>query len=89
MIVRLVALSAALASAPLQCGHAADANLEQDETPGDALWQLSLRFKQSHDPAAARRTLEYLVERYPASRWAPAAREELSRDGGAVLESDK
>jgi outer membrane protein assembly factor BamD (BamD/ComL family) len=89
MIARSLALALAFAIAPLQCGHSYDPALERDETPGDALWQLSRMFHEKHDEAAARRTLEYLVERYPASRWAAAAREELDAargghgDGGA------
>lgn len=83
----LVALSVALA--PIQCGKSYDPSLSRDETPGDALWQLARRFREQHDEAAARRTLEYLVEQYPASRWSAAAREDLEHagygggDGGA------
>jgi outer membrane protein assembly factor BamD (BamD/ComL family) len=85
MIGRSLALTLAFAIAPLQCGHSYDPALSRDETPGDALWQLSRKFHEQRDEAAARRTLEYLVERYPASRWASAAQEELTqaRDGGA------
>jgi TolA-binding protein len=89
MIVRSLVLALAVAIAPIQCGKSYDPELSKDETPGDALWQLAHRFREEHDEAAARRTLEYLVERYPASRWAVTAREELDRvgsgggDGGA------
>ena len=74
-----VAASLLSSVAPLQCGHTPEAELREDETPGDALWQLAHRFEQGHDQPAARQTLEYLVERYPASRWAPAARDELEK----------
>ena len=68
---------------PLPRGHDYDPNLRKDESPGDALWDLSRRFHDAHDDAAARKTLEYLVQKYPASRWTPAAREELeAREGG-------
>lgn len=84
MILR-AALAAALVSvAPLQCGHTPDAELREDETPGDALWQLAQRFEKQHDQAAERQTLQYLVERYPASRWAGPARDELARLGGGA-----
>jgi hypothetical protein len=74
----------AIATAPLQCGHTSDASLREDDTPGDALWALAQQFHEGHDPSAERRTLEYLVARYPASRWVPAAREELANlEGGA------
>jgi hypothetical protein len=64
--------------APLQCPHDADAAHCWDDAPGDGLWDLAERFQAVHDEAALRRTLEYLVERYPSSRYAPAARERLA-----------
>jgi hypothetical protein len=73
----------ALAIAPLQCPHEKDAAHCWDEAPGDGLWDLAQRFRADHDEAAARRTMEFLVERYPSSRFAPAARNELARDAGA------
>jgi outer membrane protein assembly factor BamD (BamD/ComL family) len=81
----LVLAVAALSAAPFQCGHDYGPELRHEEGPGDALWQLAQKFHDEHDDAAARRTLQYLVERYPSSRWAGAAREELARgaDGGA------
>jgi hypothetical protein len=83
MVLRAAGLFAALASiAPLQCGHTSDPELQLDETPGDALWRLAQRFEAAHDAAGERRTLEYLLEQYPASRWAPAAREKLAQLGG-------
>ncbi len=72
-----------LATAPLQCGHTPDAELREDETPGDALWQLAQRFEAAHDASGQKRTLQYLVERYPSSRWASPARDELAKLGGA------
>jgi outer membrane protein assembly factor BamD (BamD/ComL family) len=79
-----VALAAAvlLAGAPLQCGHTPEAELQEDETPGDALWKLARQFHDRHDAEAERTTLRYLVERYPASRWAGQAREALAALGG-------
>jgi outer membrane protein assembly factor BamD (BamD/ComL family) len=88
MIARSLALAAvALALAPLQCPHQNDAAHCWDDAPGDGLWDLAQKFRADHDDAAARRTLEFLVERYPSSRYAPAAREELARsaeEGGAA-----
>ena len=74
------------ATAPLQCGHTLDAELREDDTPGDALWQLAQRFHAASDAAGEKRTLEYLVERYPSSRWVPAAREALARLGGPATD---
>jgi hypothetical protein len=84
MLLRAAMAAGLLATAPMQCGHTPDAELREDETPGDALWQLSQRFQAAHDAAGEKRTLEYLVERYPSSRWVPAARDELARLGGAA-----
>ena len=80
MIARLLGAplaALALAVAPLQCPHETDAAHCWDDAPGDGLWDLAQRFRDSHDDAAARRTLAFLVERYPSSRYAPAAREQL------------
>lgn len=85
MVVRAIAsgvLVALTSIAPLQCGHTSDPELQLDETPGDALWKLAQRFEAANDQAGERRTLEYLVQEYPASRWAPAAREKLAQLGG-------
>jgi hypothetical protein len=84
MVLR-AALAAAvlLSTAPIQCGHTPDAELREDETPGDALWALAQRFKAGGDTAGERRTLEYLVERYPASRWIGPAKEELASLSGS------
>ena len=71
--------------APLQCPHDTDAAHCWDDAPGDGLWDLAQRFRDGHDEAAARRTLEYLVERYPSSRYAPAAREQLAGADAGTL----
>jgi hypothetical protein len=83
MLLRASGLLVALASiAPLQCGHTSDPELQLDETPGDALWKLAQQFEAAHDAAGEKRTLEYLVQQYPASRWAGPAREKLAQLGG-------
>ena len=76
-------VSALLSTAPMQCGHTPDAELREDETPGDALWALAQKFHASHDAPAEAATLRYLVERYPASRWVGPAKDELARLGGS------
>ena len=72
-------LFGALASAPLQCGSEPDPALRRYETADEALYELSERFKQRGDRDAWQATLEYLVERYPNSRFAARARQELSK----------
>lgn len=69
----------AFATAPLQCGRGPDPGLRQEETAGDALWSLGQTFADAGDDHAARRTYRFLVERYPSSRHAPAAQDELDR----------
>ena len=80
MIARALAPLAAfaLAAAPLQCPHDTDAAHCWDDAPGDGLWELANRFHALHDDAAERESLKALVDRYPSSRWAPAARDALA-----------
>jgi outer membrane protein assembly factor BamD (BamD/ComL family) len=40
---------------------------------------MAQKFRDSHDVAAEKATLKYLVERYPASRWVSPARDELAQ----------
>ena len=76
-----------LSAAPLQCAHEPDPNMRLEDTAGDALWDLAARFHDEKDDPSARRTLQFLVERYPSNRHAQAAKEELSKtaDGGALF----
>jgi hypothetical protein len=77
--VLLVCL-AALGQAPLQCGSEPDHSLRRNETPDEALYGLAEKFKAQGNEAAWRDTLEYLVERYPNSRYATRARQDLEGD---------
>jgi hypothetical protein len=81
MIAR--ALAVTLAVAPFQCAHEPGQSQRWNDSPGDALWQLAQEFRSRHDAAAERETLEYLVRKYPSSRWAPAARDELAGHSAA------
>jgi len=71
----LLATVALLSTAPYQC-KGDDPARARDETPGEALWLLGGRFAAKGDDAAARGTLDYLIERYPSSREAERAKEE-------------
>ena len=66
--------------APIQCGSAPRDRPEFEDSPAQALWELSERFEAEGDEDARRRTLEHLVERYPSSRFAERARVALGRD---------
>ncbi len=67
--------AALLGAAPYQC-KSNDPERARDERPGEALWLLCGRFAAAGDDAGARRTLDYLVERYPSSREAKRAADE-------------
>jgi hypothetical protein len=73
----LVALG--LGGAPLQCASDPDPELRRYETPGEALYGLAQQFKAKGDEEAWRATLEYLIARYPNSRFAVTARSDLEQ----------
>ncbi len=78
--MRAVALSLALSLgfAPLQCGSG-DADDAHHETPPEALYGLADHFKEAGQKDAYRSTLEYLIDRYPNSRYAVRAKNDLER----------
>jgi len=69
----------ALGQAPLQCGGGGEPEgaLRKEETPAEALYGLAQKFKSEGDQAACRKTLQYLIERYPNSRFAERAKQDL------------
>ncbi len=73
----LVMLSAALSGAPFQCSSEPDPSRAIEETPGQALYELAVEFKKNGDERAWRETLQYLIARYPSSRFAGTARRDL------------
>jgi len=70
-------LCALLSGAPLQCSRSPDPELETYETPPESLYALAERFRTHGEEQARRETLEYLVARYPNSRFALRAKDEL------------
>lgn len=81
-------LGAALVSqAPLQCSHDPEPDVRKYETPPEALYALATRFKEKGNQSAYRGTLEYLIERYPSSRFAMRAKDELGAPapGGSAV----
>jgi hypothetical protein len=84
----LALLTATSSIAPIQCGSERSAELAYEETPGEALYMLANVFKQAGDEKGWRRTLEYLIARQPASRFAVTARQDLADAGFAVPEDD-
>lgn len=79
---------AASLSAPMQCGGGSDPSLAMDETPGEALYELAGELKSAGNDDGWRRTLEYLIRRYPSSRFAKTAEADLEAAGASVPEAD-
>ena len=77
----LVFGAALFSQAPLQCSSDPEPDVRKYETPPEALYDLATRFKAKGDVKAYRGTLAYLVERYPNSRFAMRAKEELEAGG--------
>jgi hypothetical protein len=70
-----LAAAALLGTAPYQC-KSNDPERAREETVGEALWQLCGSFADKGDDEAAKRVLDYLIERYPSSREAERAKDE-------------
>ena len=77
---RILALSAALVGsvAPYQCAGEANPARRIEETPGEALYTLAEQFHDSGNENARVATLRYLIARYPTSRFAVMARQDVS-----------
>lgn len=78
-----VLLFAAAMSAPFQCGSKARPEHRFEDEPADALYKLAGRFAAKGDREARVETLRFIVERYPTSRFAEAARIDLTEMGAA------
>ena len=79
----LCLLGASLHWAPLQCGSEPDPALRRYETPGEALYGLAQELKTKGNEDGWRQTLEYLLRRYPNSRFAVRAKQDLAGSRGA------
>lgn len=76
----LVFAAVALAHlAPMQCQSDPEPAERRYETPAEALYDLAQRFKKQGDEQAWRETLEYLIERYPNSRYTVMAKDDLGQ----------
>jgi hypothetical protein len=71
-------LLAALALAPFQCGGGdAPEETRLEDTPGEALYRLAGEFEEGGDRPGRVRVLKHLVARYPKSRFAQTAQDDL------------
>ncbi|HTM45361.1 MAG TPA: hypothetical protein VL137_10425 [Polyangiaceae bacterium] len=77
-VLAIVVLAASFRWAPLQCGGEPDPQVKKYETPSEALYDLATEFKTKGDTGGWRTTLEYLMRRYPNSRFAMRAKDELA-----------
>lgn len=79
-------LAAALGQAPLQCASEPEPSMRTYETPAQALYGLAQQFKAKGNEESWRTTLQYIVTRYPNSRYAGMARTDLAaaKGGGAA-----
>lgn len=76
-------LFGALSLAPFQCPSDPNPEQRREETPGEALHDLANEFKKAGDRDAHVRTLQYLIRKYPRSRHAVEAHQELEALGVA------
>jgi outer membrane protein assembly factor BamD (BamD/ComL family) len=73
----LLLLSAAT-TAPFQCASKVEPERRIEEEPAEALYGLAEKFRAEGNGGAREKTLRYLVDRFPASRFAVTAQVELS-----------
>ncbi len=78
----MLLVAAALGQAPLQCASSTPPSERTYETPAQALYGLAQQFKAKGNEDSWRTTLEYLVARYPNSRFAGMARTDLAAAKG-------
>jgi len=82
----LASLAGSLALAPFQCARDPDPERAIAEEPGDALYRLAEQFREKGNKDARVATLRFLMVRYPSSRFAERARQELVELGEKVPE---
>lgn len=77
--MRIPFLLLLMALAPMQCSKQYDPATAREDTAGDGLWSLAEDFKAKGNQEAYLSTLRFLVARYPSSRRASKAQQELER----------
>ncbi|MCU0682499.1 MAG: hypothetical protein MUF34_09625 [Polyangiaceae bacterium] len=80
---RVFCFALLLSAAPYQCSKGYDPALRREDTAGDGLWALAEDFRTRGDARGREQTLRFLVARYPSSRRATKARDELEQLGVA------
>lgn len=72
----VLAISSGLA--PFQCASRTDPEHAVEEEPGEALYGLAEQFHRKGDERARLDTLRYLMQKYPTSRFALMAKQDLA-----------
>ena len=80
-LIAALLLVASSGSAPFQCASDPDPKKAHEEGPGEALYGLAEKFHAQGDEKARAETLRFIVARYPSSRFAVMAREDLDKIG--------
>jgi outer membrane protein assembly factor BamD (BamD/ComL family) len=83
----LVLLGIFARHAPYQCARSPEATV-REETPAEALYHVAQKLRADRDEQGYKTTLRYIVERYPSSRFAVAARADLSELAGDAALAD-
>jgi hypothetical protein len=73
----LFILAPMLLFAPVQCPANREPRRIREEPPAEAVYHSALHLREQGYHQAEQETLRYLISRYPQSRWAAQAREEL------------
>jgi outer membrane protein assembly factor BamD (BamD/ComL family) len=83
-LVLVLSFGLLLARAPVQCGT--NEPRAAEDSPPEVLFDLAEELERDGDVDGRDRTLRYLVERYPSSRWAERARMKLGGEDAAGTE---
>jgi outer membrane protein assembly factor BamD (BamD/ComL family) len=73
--------------APYQCARSPEATV-REETPAEALYHVAQKLHADGDEQGYKTTLRYIVDRYPSSRFAVAARADLDALAGDAALAD-
>jgi hypothetical protein len=76
-----LALVLASSAAPYQCTKRPDPQRAMEEEPSEALYKLAETFRAQGDERARETTLRTVAERWPSTRWAELARQDLAAMG--------
>ncbi len=85
----LSSLCGLFGTAPFQCSGEPDPAHRLEETAPEALYDLAGRFRRDGDREGWLGTLHYLLERYPSSRFAVMAEQDLRDAGEPVPDRDR